>query len=466
MSKNICVVGTGYVGLIAAVGLADFGNTVVGVDIDAAKVSSLNAGIVPIYEPGVDEYLRRNLERKRLSFTTDVVKAVASTEVVIIAVGTPAQADGEADLGFVGVVADSIAAGLDTYKVIVTKSTVPVGTNCWLRNRIALASGKKPGVDFDVVSNPEFLREGKAISDFFHPDRTVIGYESDRAREIMFDVYRALNVISVPFVWCSLETAELIKYASNAFLAVKITYINEMANLAEAAGADIHAVAKTMGMDGRIGPKFLHPGPGYGGSCFPKDTQALVHIGDRYGVDMSLVRSVIAANERQKLRMIDKLKRLLGIAAGQDTATDRMVAAGTAAGTPSLLAGKQIAVLGLAFKQETDDIRDSPALTIVAELMARGASVAAYDAKAMDNFRVIYPGVEYRKDAYDVVAGADALVFVTEWNEFRSLDLARIKKAMKGRVILDTRNLLDVDEVRTLGFLYDGVGRGEGRLPS
>ncbi|MFH2116216.1 MAG: UDP-glucose/GDP-mannose dehydrogenase family protein [Spirochaetota bacterium] len=461
MSKNICVVGTGYVGLIAAVGLADFGNTVTGVDIDSAKVSALNTGIVPIYEPGVDEYLRRNLERKRLSFTTDVAAAVAGAEVVIIAVGTPAKADGEADLGFVGVVADSIAAGLDTYKVIVTKSTVPVGTNRWLRDRIALASGKKPGVDFDVVSNPEFLREGKAISDFFHPDRTVIGYDSDRAREIMFDVYRALNVISVPFVWCSLETAELIKYASNAFLAVKITYINEMANLAEAAGADIHAVAKTMGMDGRIGPKFLHPGPGYGGSCFPKDTQALVHIGDRYGVDMSLVRTVITANERQKVRMIDKLERMLA------SSGEAVPASGsTDSGSASCLGGKRIAVLGLAFKQETDDIRDSPALTIVAELLARGASVAAYDAKAMDNFRIAYPGLDYRRDAYDAVAGADALIFVTEWNEFRSLDLARVKKEMKGRVILDTRNLLDVNEVRVLGFLYDGVGRGEGRFLS
>ena len=458
MSKNICVVGTGYVGLIAAVGLADFGNTVTGVDIDASKVKDLNSGVVPIYEPGVDEYLRRNLERKRLSFTTDVATAVAGAEVVIIAVGTPAKADGEADLGFVGVVADSIAAGLDSYKVIVTKSTVPVGTNRWLRDRIALASGKKPGQDFDVVSNPEFLREGKAISDFFHPDRTVIGYESDRAREIMFDVYRALNVISVPFVWCSLETAELIKYASNAFLAVKITYINEMANLADAAGADIHAVAKTMGMDGRIGSKFLHPGPGYGGSCFPKDTQALVHIGDSYGVDMSLVRSVIAANERQKMRMLDKLERLLAIAAGADP-----VAGDSAGGNVSRLGGTHVAVLGLAFKQETDDIRDSPALTIVAELLARGSRVSAYDAKAMDNFRAVYPAIDYCTDVYSAVAGADALVFVTEWNEFRSLDLARIKENMKGRVILDTRNLLDVDEVRALGFLYDGVGRGEGR---
>ncbi|OHD26358.1 MAG: UDP-glucose 6-dehydrogenase [Spirochaetes bacterium GWB1_59_5] len=444
MSKRICVVGTGYVGLIAAVGLADFGNTVVGVDIDEAKISALNAGTVPIYEPGVEEYLRRNLASGRLSFVSDVATAVSECDVVFIAVGTPPRENGDADLRFVGIVADSVAANLDSYKVIVTKSTVPVGTNRWIRDRIALASGKLPGQDFDVVSNPEFLREGKAISDFFHPDRTVIGFESEHAKEIMFDVYRALNVTSVPFVWCSLETAELIKYASNAYLAVKITFINEMANLAETVGADINAVARTMGMDGRIGPKFLHPGPGYGGSCFPKDTQALVSIGDSHGVDMSLVRAVITANERQKKRMVVKLERLLGCARPDK---------------PLSLEGKTIAVLGLAFKQETDDVRASPALTIVETLLTKGATISAYDSKAMENFKALFPQIVYKKDVYEAALGADALIIVTEWNEFRSLDLPRLKVAMRGDVILDTRNLIDADEAVSLGFIYEGVGR-------
>ena len=444
MSKRICVVGTGYVGLIAAVGLADFGNKVVGVDIDEAKVRALNEGTVPIYEPGVEEYLRRNLASGRLSFVSDVATAVRECEVVFIAVGTPPRENGDADLSFVGTVADSVAYHLDSYKVIVTKSTVPVGTNRWIRDRIARTSGKIPGQDFDVVSNPEFLREGKAISDFFHPDRTVVGFESEHAKEIMFDVYRALNVTSVPFVWCSLETAELIKYASNAYLAVKITFINEMANLAETVGADIHAVARTMGMDGRIGPKFLHPGPGYGGSCFPKDTQALVHIGDSHGVDMSLVRAVIAANEYQKKRMVTKLERLLGCAHLDKTCS---------------LEGKTIAILGLAFKQETDDVRASPALVIVETLLAKGATLHAYDAKAMENFRTLFPQLAYRKNVYEAAAGADALVIVTEWNEFRSLDLPRLKAAMRGNVILDTRNLIDADEAVALGFNYEGVGR-------
>lgn len=445
MSRKICVVGTGYVGLIAAVGLADFGNDVIGADIDEEKILALEALRVPIYEPGIDEYLERNIRNGRLRFTVDLGGAIARSEVVFIAVGTPPKDNGEADLSFVGAVADSIAANLGSYKVVVTKSTVPVGTNAWIRDRIAAASGKRPGTDFDVVSNPEFLREGKAVSDFFHPDRTVIGCESERAREIMFDVYRALNVISVPFVWCSLETAELIKYASNAFLAVKITYINEIANLAEAVGADVHVVAKAMGMDGRIGPKFLHPGPGYGGSCFPKDTRALVKIGEAHGVDASIVRTTIEANERQKARMVLKLERLVRDADPSGTRT---------------LSGLRVAVLGLAFKQETDDIRESPAIAIVGLLLEKGARVSAYDYKAAGNFRKLYPAVEYRDNAYAAAAGTDALVILTEWNEFRSLDLERIRREMRGNIILDARNLLDEADALGHGFVYEGVGRG------
>ncbi len=434
MSKKICVVGTGYVGLIAAVGLSDFGNEIIGVDIDEKKVEMLNKGVSPIYEPGVERYLKRNLESGRLTFSSDVEGAIRSSEVIFIAVGTPPAENGEADLSFVEKVVQSIAENLNDYKVIVTKSTVPVGTNRWIKKRLAELA---PGKEFDVVSNPEFLREGKATQDFFHPDRTVIGYESERAREVMTHVYRALNLISVPFVWCGLETAELIKYASNAFLATKITFINQMANLAETVGADVHAVAKTMGMDGRISPKFLHPGPGYGGSCFPKDTQAVVKIGDKYGVDMSLIRSVIDANEAQKDRMLVKLEKLAGD-----------------------LMGKTVAVLGLAFKAETDDIRDTPAFNIVEGLLKKGADVQAHDPQAMDNFSELYPQIKYCHSEFDALKGADVLVMVTEWNEYRNLNLEKAKSLMAGNIILDTRNLFDPVQVKELGFIYEGVGRG------
>ncbi|MCK5735028.1 MAG: UDP-glucose/GDP-mannose dehydrogenase family protein, partial [Spirochaetaceae bacterium] len=296
---NITVIGTGYVGLVAALGLSDFGNRVIGADIDPDKISMLQSGKSPIYEKGIEDYLRRNLDSGRLSFTTDVGKAVCNSEVVFLAVGTPPNEDGSADLSYIEAAVDSIVDNAQGYTVVVTKSTVPVGTNRALQERI---DTRNPEGDIEIVSNPEFLREGRAIQDFFHPDSTVIGTESPRAKAVMKNVYRALNLISVPFVWCNLETAELIKYASNAFLATKITFINQMANLADAVGADIHMVSKTMGMDGRISSKFLHPGPGYGGSCFPKDTKAVVSTGSRYGVDMSLIESVISANEEQKKR--------------------------------------------------------------------------------------------------------------------------------------------------------------------
>ena len=434
MSKKICVIGTGYVGLIASVGLSDFGNEIIGVDIDKKKVDMLNEGISPIYEPGVERYLKRNLESGRLRFSTDIGKSIQDSEVVFIAVGTPPKDNGEADLSFVESVVKSIAENLNGYKVVLTKSTVPVGTNRWIKEKI---NEFAPGKDFDVVSNPEFLREGKATQDFFHPDRTVIGYESDRAKDVMFEVYRALNLISVPFVWCSLETAELIKYASNAFLATKITFINQMANLAETVGADIHAIAKTMGMDGRISPKFLHPGPGYGGSCFPKDTMAVVQTGDKYGVDMSLIRSVIEANAMQKVRMVAKLGKLVGS-----------------------FQNKTIAVLGLAFKAETDDIRDTPAFNLVDGILSKGAKIQAHDPQAMDNFAEVYPQIQYCHSEFDALKDADALVLVTEWNEYRNLNLEKAKKLMKGNIILDTRNLLDSHLAEESGFIYEGIGKG------
>ncbi len=442
MAVNVCVVGTGYVGLIAAVGLADFGNSVIGVDIDGKKVESLNKGVPTIYEPGCEEYLGRNIEAGRLSFSTDIGKSIAGADVVFIAVGTPPKADGSADLQYVEAVAKSVAENMQGYTVVVTKSTVPVGTNRWIASRI---SAFKPdaieGEDFDVVSNPEFLREGKAVQDFFHPDRIVIGTGSDKAKELMEELYRALYLIQTPFVWCSLETAELIKYASNAFLAVKITFINQMANLAEAVDGDIHKIAKAMGMDGRISPKFLHPGPGYGGSCFPKDTKAVVETGKTFGVEMSLIDAAVKANEAQKDRMVDKLTALF-----------------EAAGTPGL-EGKTVAVLGLAFKAETDDIRETPALNLVDKLLKAGVKVQAHDPKAMENFAEIYEEPLYCASEFDAVKNADAVVIMTEWNIYRNIDTDRLKKLMTGRIILDTRNVLDMERVKEAGFLYQGVGR-------
>ena len=433
MSKKITVIGSGYVGLVASVGLSDFGHQVTGVDIDAEKVAQLNRGIPVIYEPGIAEYLKRNLEAGRLSFSTDVDRAVRETEIVFVAVGTPPKGNGEADLSQLKAAAASIAANLNGYKVVVTKSTVPVGTNRWLKSELERLTGDG---NFDVVSNPEFLREGKAVQDFFHPDRIVIGTGSERARKVLQEVYRSLYLLSTPFVWCSLETAELIKYASNSFLAMKITFINQMANLAEAVGADIHQIARAMGMDGRISAKFLHPGPGYGGSCFPKDTRALAATGEKFGAPVSLIAETIRANEAQKLRMVAKLKNLAGD-----------------------LTGKRVAVLGLAFKAETDDVRESPAMAIVQGLLDEGATVAAHDPKAVATFKAEFPDLTYCKSEFEAVEQADALIICTEWNEYRSLDLERIALAMRGKVLLDTRNLLEREKAEALGFVYQGVGR-------
>lgn len=432
---RITVIGTGYVGLVTAACLADFGHTMIGIDNDRAKIEALRQGKIPIYEPGLDAVVARNAEAGRLRFTTDLAGEVARAQVIFIAVGTPPHEDGSADLSHVEAVAAEIAPLIRDYKVIVNKSTVPVGTGRRVRQIIA-GSLKNP-VAFDVVSNPEFLREGSAVNDFLRPDRVVIGAESERAREVMREIYRALYLIETPFVFTNLETAELIKYASNAFLATKITFINEMANLCEAVGADVQVLARAVGMDGRIGPKFLHAGPGYGGSCFPKDTKALAYIGRQYGEPATIVESVITANDNQKRRMVAKIERALG-------------------GTR----GKIVAVLGLSFKPETDDMREAPSIAIIEGLLAGGAVVRANDPIAMAEARKLFGDrVTCCRDAYEAAEHADALVIVTEWNAYRRLDLQRLHAAMRRPVLFDLRNIYTPEEAERAGFTYFCVGR-------
>jgi UDPglucose 6-dehydrogenase len=432
MAKRITIIGTGYVGLVAAVGMADFGNYVTAVDRREEIVQSLNRRKPTIYEHGLEEYLVRNVDAGRLAFTGSAAEAVQNAEVVILAVGTPIDAAGQTDLSQVKEAVLSIRDNLRAYTVIVTKSTVPVGTNRWIEK--TMLESRSPDL-FSVVSNPEFMREGRAVQDFFHPDRIVIGCEQDRARKIMTEIYRPLYLIQTPFVWCNLETAELIKYASNAFLATKIAYINQIANLCEAVGADIHVIARSMGMDGRISPKFLHPGPGYGGSCFPKDTRELVNTGDRYGVDMSLVRSVEAANEQQKIRVVEKIKKQIQ------------------------LRGRKVAVLGLAYKSETDDVRDSPAIAVVAGLLSEGAEVHAHDPKAMERFEQLFPDLHYHDSEFAAAEDADLLLILTEWNEYRNIDLKKMRATMRGDLLFDVRNVLEAESARALGFRYFGTGR-------
>ena len=434
LSRAISVIGTGYVGLVTGTGLADFGNRVVCADINEEKIAMLNSGQIPIYEPGLKELVDKNVRESRLSFTTDVDKAIRKAEVVFIGVGTPPKENGEADLSCVENVAESIASNLNSHKTVVIKSTVPIGTNRLIKRIISEKSGRD---DFDIVSNPEFLREGRAVHDFFHPDRVVVGYESEAAKDVVQDIYKVLYLLETPFLFCNLETAELIKYASNAFLATKITFINQIANLCEILGADVHKVAKGMGMDGRISPKFLHPGPGYGGSCLPKDARALVNMGDKNSVDMSLVREVIESNEKQKIRMVDKLESLLGG-----------------------LSCRRIAVLGLSFKAGTDDIRESPSLYVIGELLRRGSIVVVHDPEAMSRAKAALDDkVEYGENEYETIRGCDGILLITEWNQYRGLDLKLARELMKGNVLLDARNLLDPEDARTAGFLYEGIGR-------
>jgi UDPglucose 6-dehydrogenase len=432
---HIAVIGSGYVGLVTGACFAEFGVDVICVDVAADKIERLTRGDSPIYEPGLEQLIKKNLQAGRLSFTTDIASAIRQSLVVFIAVGTPPQEDGSADLSFVESAARSVAEHMDSYKVIATKSTVPVGTGKHLTS--VISRHQQTPVEFSVVSNPEFLREGAAIGDFMRPDRVVIGGSDPEAIAIMRDLYRPLYLIETPFVITSLEGAELIKYAANAFLATKISFINEIANLCERVGCDVHDVARAIGMDRRIGGKFLHAGPGFGGSCFPKDTSALSVIARQYSSPTRIVDTVIEVNRLQRLSMIPKIEKLVG---GE-------------------LAGKRVAVLGLAFKPETDDMRDAPSVDIVRGLIERGAIVVAYDPAAMSEAEGLLPDVEFAANEYEAAKGADALVFVTEWNQFRALDMKRIQQSMRVPRVADLRNIHTPSDMRELGFEYVGVGR-------
>jgi len=439
---NIAIVGTGYVGLVTGVCFAEFGVHVTCVDKDEDRIAKLADGVVPIHEPQLGEMLNRNLQAGRIHFTTDTERAVKQSLVIFIAVGTPPKEDGCADLSYVVEVAKAVARNLNGYKVIVTKSTVPVGTGQRIQQIIRDTNGNRSEGVFDVASNPEFLREGSAIEDFLRPSRIVIGADSPQAIAILQDLYRPLYLIETPFVITTIEAAELIKYASNSFLATKISFMNELANLCEALGVDVHVVAKAMGLDQRIGSKFLHPGPGFGGSCFPKDTRALMEIARENGCRVRLVEAAAEVNERQMHRMVEKIVTALGVAPNA-----------------GLLDGITVGVLGLAFKPNTDDVREAPSLFIVRELLRRGARVQAYDPAAMEQAKSVIPGADYRMDAYSAAAGADLLVLVTEWNLFRNLDLEKIKQLMRRPVLVDLRNIYEPEKVRALGFKYHGVGR-------
>jgi UDPglucose 6-dehydrogenase len=431
---NICVMGTGYVGLVTGTCLAEFGMNIICIDTDSSKIAMLKKGKMPFYEPGLEDLAEKNLAQGRLRFSTEIKEGVQSSLVIFIAVGTPANDDGTVDLRYVRAATEEIAQHMNGYKVVVVKSTIPVGTCQELK---AIIREKSRGAyNFDVVSNPEFQREGSAIEDFMRPDRVTIGAESEQAIAIMMDIYSALYLNETPFVITDLETAEMIKYAANAFLATKITFINEMAHLCEKVGADVHVLARAMGLDGRIGRKFLHPGPGYGGSCFPKDTLALLDIGRKRGCDLRLVDSVIKANEEQRLRMVEKIKGMVGE-----------------------LAGKTIGILGLSFKPNTSDVRESSSIIIIQRLQAEGGKIKAYDPAAMDEAKAILRDVNYCAGPYEVAEGCDVLVLLTEWNQFRRLDLGRLKKLMKTPIFVDLRNVYDPTKMREAGFTYCGVGR-------
>jgi UDPglucose 6-dehydrogenase len=428
------MVGTGYVGLVTGACLADFGMNVVCVDKDSEKIATLQRGDIPIYEPGLEEVVARNERAGRLRFTTDLKAGIEEALTIFIAVGTPPKPDGSPDLTFVRQVAEAIAQHMNGYKVVVTKSTVPTGTGRMIEQIIKEKNGRH---EFSVVSNPEFLREGSAVSDFLRPDRVVIGASDPRAVEVLKEIYNPLYLLDTPFVITDVASAELIKYASNGFLAVKISFINEIARLCELMGADVHAVAKGMGLDKRIGSKFLHPGPGFGGSCFPKDTAAVADIARQHGHPFRIIEATIQVNEETKHRMIDKIAALVGP-----------------------LAGKTAAVLGLSFKPETDDIRESPALAVVDDLKKAGVTVRAFDPASMNNARAVHPDIHYAKDAYDCAAGADFIVLATEWNAFRALDLSRLGGDLRSKTMIDLRNVYEPAEMRRAGWQYVGVGRG------
>ena len=437
---NLSVVGAGYVGLVSAACFSEFGATVTCIDRDRDRIHLLNGGGIPIFEPGLEQLVNANMRAGRLSFSTCLAEAVAAADAVFIAVGTPTRrGDGYADLSHVHAAAREIAPALSGYTVIVTKSTVPVGTG---REVGRLIRELQPDADFDICSNPEFLREGAAITDFMRPDRIVIGSETERSRQVMREIYRPLFLIETPILFTSLETSELIKYAANAFLATKITYINEMADLCERVGADVHDVARGIGLDGRIGAKFLHPGPGYGGSCFPKDTLALVRTARESESPLRIVETVIDINDGRKAGMAGRIRA----ACGGD------------------LEGKTIAILGVTFKPNTDDMREAPSLSIIPALQADGARIRAYDPQGMRDARTLLPGVEWCEDAYETMDGADAVALLTEWNEFRGLDLERCRSLLAEPVMVDLRNIYNPDDMHAAGFRYSCVGRpGQGR---
>ena len=432
---RIAMIGTGYVGLVSGACFSEFGVEVVCVDRVEEKIRRLEKGEIPIFEPGLDDFVARNRAAGRLTFTTDLASAVRGRDAVFIAVGTPSRrGDGHADLSYVYDAAREIARSLDGYTVVVTKSTVPVGTG---RQVAAVIREERPDARFDVASNPEFLREGSAIEDFMRPDRVVVGTTSERARSMMDALYRPLYLNRTPILHTSLETSELIKYATNSFLATKITFINEIADLCERTGANVQEVARGIGLDGRIGPKFLHPGPGYGGSCFPKDTLALVRTAQELGSPVSIVEAVVEANDQRKRAMAQRILDLLG--------------------TPQ---GATVAILGLTFKPNTDDMREAPSLVIAPSLLKAGVDVRAFDPVGMDEAARLLDGVAFCPSAYEAIEGADALVILTEWNEFRALDLSRVRKAMKRPLVIDLRNIYSASDMHAAGFDYHGVGLG------
>jgi UDPglucose 6-dehydrogenase len=438
---RIAVIGTGYVGLVSGACFSEFGTSVACVDKAADKIERLNRGEMPIFEPGLDQLVANNVRAGRLTFSTALEPAVAGAQAVFIAVGTPSRrGDGHADLTYVFAAAEEIARAITGYTVVVTKSTVPVGTGRKVAEVIARTRPDlRLGRDFDVVSNPEFLREGSAIGDFMRPDRVVIGTgpDAEQAREILRELYRPLYLLETPVLFTGIETAELIKYAANSFLATKITFINEVADLCEAVGADVQDVAKGIGLDGRIGKKFLHAGPGYGGSCFPKDCLALVKTAVDAGAPISIVETVVKINDARKIRMADRIEAACG----------------------GSVAGKRVGILGLTFKPNTDDMRDSASLDIIPALQRKGASIRAFDPEGTHEAEKLLQNVAYATDAYDAIHGADVLVILTEWNEFRSLDWARVKQQMTGRVVVDLRNIYQPDHIAAEGFAYHSIGR-------
>ena len=432
---KIAIVGTGYVGLVTGTCFSEFGHHVTCIDKDQSKVDGLNNGVMPIFEPGLEDMVARNAKEGRLQFTSSLADGIKDAEVIFIAVGTPPRPqDGHADMKYVYAVAEEVADNLDHYAVITTKSTVPVGTSEAVQKII---SDKRDDLEFDVASNPEFLREGSAIEDFMRPDRVVVGIETERAKKVMEDLYRPLNLREAPLIFTTIRSSELIKYASNAFLAIKIGFINEMADLCEELGANVQDVAKGMGRDNRIGPKFLHPGPGYGGSCFPKDTLALAKTAEDAGKPVTIVESVIKSNTERKKAMAEKIIK----ACGGD------------------VSGKVIAVLGLAFKANTDDMRDSPSLDVIPALQAAGATIRAFDPEAMEEASHMMEDITYCEDSYDAADGADALVLITEWNRFRALNLAQLKDKLKSPLVIDLRNIYKPHEMKEHGFTYHSVGR-------